>query len=348
MVGRWVFAVALTMAMAGAARAEPGAAYIDAHAHLFGDVGRGETDYPGAVELAVRTMDALGIRKTLVMPPPFAPSHPQSYDVETLNRAIAKHPDRFAVLGGGGTLNPMLAAAAGSTTVDDALKARFTEAAHAVLDQGAVGFGEMMAEHFSMGPDHPYLSAPADHPLLLLADIAALRDAPIDIHMEAIEHEAGPPEGRYRSPPNPSRLTPNSEAFERLLAHNPKARIVWAHLGWDNTGQRTPDLTRRLLAKHPNLYVHFKMGGDSLPVNQPLVKGQGLGAEWLELIKEFPDRFMIGSDQFFVTPRAQKRFPQHTKPMRMLMNQLPPDLARRVGVENVRRVYTLGDEDAPS
>ena len=343
MVGRsWVYA-GLVLALASAtARAEPGAAYIDVHAHLFGDVGRGQTDYMGAARLAVQTMDKLGIEKTLVMPPPFSPTHPQSYDVETLKRVVGKFPGRFAILGGGGVLNPMLVSAAKSKTLDDKLRDRFIRAAHEVLDQGAVGFGEMMVEHFSMDAGHPHMSAPADHLLLLLlADIAAERGVPIDIHMEAIENEAGLPGGRYKSPPNPARLSPNIAAFERLLVHNPNARIVWAHLGWDNTGQRTPVLMRRLLAKHNNLYVHFKMGGDSLNVNKPMAQGQGLLPEWLKLIEDFPDRFMVGSDQFYVTPRSQARFPQHTKPMRKLIDQLSPDLARKVGLDNASVVYNL-------
>jgi predicted TIM-barrel fold metal-dependent hydrolase len=59
---------------------------------------------------------------------------------------------------------------------------------------------------------------------------------------------------KRRSNNNPDREPENITAFERLLAHNPKAKIVWVHLGMDTTDQRSPELTRRLLAKHQNLY----------------------------------------------------------------------------------------------
>ena len=58
---------------------------------------------------------------------------------------------------------------------------------------GAAGFGEMAAEHFSGGT--PYQFAPPDHPLfLLLADIAARHDVPIDQHMNAVPRD-GPSAG---------------------------------------------------------------------------------------------------------------------------------------------------------
>ena len=57
----------------------------------------------------------------------------------------------------------------------------------------------------------------------------------------------------------------------RLLAHNPKAKILWSHMGWDNTGHRTAALTARLLEKHPNLYMSFKISPkDSLAETRPI------------------------------------------------------------------------------
>jgi len=81
---------------------------------------------------------------------------------------------------------------------------------------GAAGFGEMAAEHFSGGT--PYQFAPPDHPLfLLLADIAARHDVPIDQHMNAVPRAMALPLD-LSSPFNHSQLHENTSAFERLLA----------------------------------------------------------------------------------------------------------------------------------
>lgn len=319
--------------------------YIDTHAHLHGLVegkGSGIGDWDGAAQVALKAMEELGIAKTILMPPPFTSQHRGWYSADVLPAVARRHAGRFAFLAGGDSLSPMILDAARSAVVDEGLKRRFTEAAEKIVAMGAAGFGELTAEHFSLGPGHFYEWAPPDHPLfLLLADLAARADLPIELHLEAIE-TAAPLHERYSSPPNPNPLKPNLEVFERLLAHNRQARIVWSHLGWDNTGQRTVALTRRFLARHPNLYVNIKMGRDSLPVNTMLGPDRRVLPEWLGLMEEHPDRFMLGSDQFYVTPRSDRRFPQHTRPVRLLLDQLPEWLARKVASENALKVYRLG------
>lgn len=332
--------LALWTGIALPASAQAQTAYIDVHAHLFGTIGRNQIDdYQGAAGVALETMDRLGAKRMLIMPPPFGTGQSYVYDVGPLLDVAQLHPDRFAVLGGGGSLNPIIMEAVHAGRTTDDMRRRFAETADRLAGRGIVGYGEMTAEHFSLGATHPYEAAPPDHPLfLLLADIAARHDLPIDLHMEAIAR-ADDLNARYRSPPNPAKLAPNIAAFERLLAHDRKTRIVWSHAGWDNTGQRTAALTRRLLAAHPNLYVSVKMGPDSLPLNRPLKRGEGLDPEWKALIEEFPDRFLVGTDQFFVTPRSTRKFPPHPGTARALLDALPPDLARKIGLENPLKVF---------
>lgn len=95
---------------------------------------------------------------------------------------------------------------------------------------------------------------------------------------------------------NPPDLGENLTVFERLLAHTRDARIVWAHSGWDDIGFRTVSLMRRLLRDHPNLYMDIKLRSGNRP-NAPLDAGGRLDAGWLALLKEFPDRFVIGVDR---------------------------------------------------
>jgi predicted TIM-barrel fold metal-dependent hydrolase len=190
----------------------------------------------------------------------------------------------------------------------------------------------MAAEHFAGAT--PYESAPPDHPLyLLLADIAAEHGVPIDLHLEGVA-KAMPLPVELRSPPNANELRPNMAAFERLLAHNRRARIIWAHLGTDFTGVRNPAESRRLLGAHPNLFLEIKHDPGAVGRNPILVDGK-IGAEWLALFQEFPDRFLIGSDQHYPEQGQSAR----RSSVVAILNQLPPALRDRIGAANARRVF---------
>jgi len=191
---------------------------------------------------------------------------------------------------------------------------------------------EKWREHFAGAT--PYESAPPDHPLyLLLADIAAEHGVPIDLHLEAVP-EAMPLPVELSSPPNAGRLRPNMAAFERLLAHNQRARIIWAHLGTDFTGARTPAATRRLLRTHANLYLEIKHDPRAVGRNPILVDGK-VSAEWLALFEEFPDRFLIGSDQHYPEQGQPARWPSVVA----ILNQLPRPLREKIGAANARHVF---------
>jgi predicted TIM-barrel fold metal-dependent hydrolase len=150
--------------------------------------------------------------------------------------------------------------------------------------------------------------------------------------------------GRFRSPPNPQHLTENIRGFERLLAHNRMARVVWAHVGWDNTGDATVELYDRLLAEHPNLYLQLKAYRDSNSENMILADGR-IKPEWMRLIESHPDRFVLGSDNFYGIPDKTRPFPDSSMGSRMILRDLSPELARKVGVENARRMYRFNAPD---
>jgi predicted TIM-barrel fold metal-dependent hydrolase len=214
---------------------------------------------------------------------------------------------------------------------------KYRKRAEAILAAGAAGFGEMAAEHFPSST--PYESAPPDHPLfLLLADIAAQHDVPICIHMEAVPQDMDLP-APLESPPNPPRLHANIAAFERLLAHNPRAKIVWAHLGWDTTGYRTPELTRRLLAAHANLFMEIKLDPVDKGKTSPITnRASGtIKPEWLKLFTDFQDRFVIGTDQHY----PQSSGPQRWQAAVRLFNQLPAAVQQKIGADNAVHIYNL-------
>ncbi|MBU1276484.1 MAG: amidohydrolase [Proteobacteria bacterium] len=346
---RWPSLAGLIVAMAlgGPALAQCPGGYVDGHTHLMVTEvlggGQVEPNIGGASEAALGVMERLGMGALVVMPPPFTMGQDDRFDAEELALAAGAHPGRLYFLAGGGSLNPMIQQAVAEGGVSEKMRRRFAARAKQIVALGARGFGEMAAEHLSFRPQHPYMAAPPDHPLfLLLADLAAANGLPIDLHMEAVAQDMPLPEGLGST--NPPQLRANLAAFERLLEHNRQARIIWAHAGWDNTGARDVALCRRLLESHPNLYMSLKLDKRrGLPVNKPLDRQGGLKPEWLELVRAHPDRFILGSDHFFLAGGDQRQLPRRGPAMRKLLGLLPPGLARQVGCDNPRRLFGLGD-----
>lgn len=245
--------------------------FIDVHTHA------NPSDPNSAVEAALRARRTENAAIIVFLPPPFSADSTRRYDYNVFGPIIKGHRDKLA-FGGGGTLNVMIQRAVRTGKVNPEIEKEFRSRAEDILRQGAVVIGEMAVERFATGAGTYYEYAPPDHPLfLLLADISAEHGGvPIDIHMEAVPQAMPLPRG-LKSPPNPALLRPNITAFERLLARNPSAPIVWAHAGSDYTGYRTPALMRRLLQAHPNLYMQIKVDPKAPGYNSPLSKG-GSGA----------------------------------------------------------------------
>lgn len=305
-----------------------------------------DTDFGGSLETMLKEMDRVGISKTLIVPPPFPFRNPRTYDAEAIIKAIGNTKDRFAFLGGGGSLNVTILETPASEVTPE-VKAAFRARCDEILSLGALGFGEVTASHLSLpimkegGLRHLNSTAEADHPLmLLLADIAAEKDVPIDIHFDIFPLTMPVP--AWLAEGNPAVLKENQAAFERLLSHNPGARFNWAHVGSDPALQRTPRLMRALLTRHPNLYsairIHRRGPHPSLPLD-----AQGiLKPEWRKLIEEFPDRFTVHSDLFYVSTWPPKRGgTQSHEQARRLLEQLSPDIARKLAYENAQRIYKM-------
>jgi predicted TIM-barrel fold metal-dependent hydrolase len=319
--------------------------WIDVHVHLFADKGAG-ADFDEAARTALEIMDAERIRTILVLSPPRVREGP---DTESFAEIAKKYAPRIAMLGGGGTLNPMLQDAANSTETSEGIRRKFEETAERIIASGAKGFGEIAAHHLSLAPGHAYEAVSPDHPLLrLLADIAARHGVPIDLHLDPVPSDTARP-ANLGAGQNPPVLKANVEAFERLLAHNRKTVIVWAHAGSDPLGYFTPTLVRELIERHPNLALSIR---PTSPRPGAMVHPTGeVNAEWIAVLRDFPDRFVLGSDTMIVathytgpnTPRIfANRGEGQRRGIRRLLSVLPPDLARRIGYENAERIYKLG------
>lgn len=330
---------------------------IDAHAHLnnalvpgVGGVrahasGPQGPDFSGAVDAAIGRMDRHGIRQIVLMPPPMPPGARAAYELDQLHFAVEKYPGRVLLAGGGGSLNAMIQETPADAVTEE-IKQRFRAQAEQIAAAGAVAFGEIAAHHLSlrrMGPRHAYEYSPPDHPLLLLlADIAAEKGIPIDLHLDLVPEDMDLPARPIFNPATPAHLKGNLTAFERLLDHNPKARIIWAHAGTDPLGTRMPQIQRELLKRHPNLYMSVRVSAGGPPPFFALDQSLTLKPQWLVLLRDFPDRFMLGSD-FFHAAEGVQRGPeeQGLENFGALLRQLPPDLADAIAHGNAEKLYHL-------
>lgn len=325
------------------AQAEKGQ-WIDVHVHPMGDKGNA-VDFDQLGLTMVSVMDNTNMMSMVVMPPPGP--NPKLDITEDLATMKAKYGPRFAIMAAG-SLNKMLVDTAKTGVVSDEAKQRFEAFAEDVLAKGAIGFGEIAALHISHTPTHTFLQVPPDHPLmLLLADIAARHDVPIDLHCDPIPEDMDTPSEFY-SKLNPPRLKGNLAAMEKLLAHNRKAKIVWAHLGSHPTSFLPPQLARELLGRHPNLYFSIRTGVGSKP--HYILQNGSVDKNWIAVLQDFPDRFVIGTDSFIIAHNFTGGNAVRTLAMigdktrgsvSTLLYGLPDDLAIKIGYENAIRIYKL-------
>lgn len=76
-------------------------------------------------------------------------------------------------------------------------------------------------------------------------------------------------------------------AVDRLMAHGPGTRLIWAHTG---IGGTPPERVRELLRRYPKLIgeLSYRPG--------LIADTGGLTPAWQDLLTAFSDRFLVGSD----------------------------------------------------
>ena len=287
--------------------------FFDVHAHVSSDIPLGQV---------VSMMDKSHVKKMVLMEPPATSSQDASSDY-WIPDAAEQYPDNFIVLYGG-EAKAMLEANAGSEPSEEDTKA-FSDLLESAMGSGKYrGFGEIGLRHFGHGSgDEGYdLTIPGNHPwMLIMSDIAAKFNVPIDVHME---------------------VTNDSVAgLDELLYHNENAKIIWDHAGWSNTGMPTAKMMGMMMGKHQNLYASIKL---RKPKTQEMTavsimdENGTISKAWLQLFNDYPDRFMIGTDVkigFGSNDNASEMFEMHEK----LLEQLPPDIVKKIGTENAVAVF---------
>lgn len=117
-------------------------------------------------------------------------------------------------------------------------------------------------------------------------------------------------------------------ALELLFAHNPQARIIWAHTGFNTPLARVEEL----FAKYPRLWGELSYRWD-------VTEGGRLTPEWKAFFTKHAARFLVGSDTW-VNQRWQS-YPETMGTYRRWLAELPPEAAERIAWKNGAALFGL-------
>jgi hypothetical protein len=125
----------------------------------------------------------------------------------------------------------------------------------------------------------------------------------------------------------------DEEALLILYAHNPKARIIWAHTGFSTPPARVAEL----LVKYPALW-------GELSYRSGITGGDGkITREWRDVFARHADRFLLGSDTWINERWAS--YDGIMREYRAWLSQLPADQARRIATGNAERLFAAARMD---
>lgn len=115
-------------------------------------------------------------------------------------------------------------------------------------------------------------------------------------------------------------------ALEILYAHNPQARIIWAHTGFSTA----PEQVEAYLKRYPTLWceLSYRYG----------ITAEGtLTPAWRRLFETYPDRFLIGSDTW--TDERWDNYGAIVAGYRHWLDQLPRPVAEQIAHGNAARLF---------
>ncbi len=118
----------------------------------------------------------------------------------------------------------------------------------------------------------------------------------------------------------------DEEALEILFAHNPKARVIWAHTGFNTPLARLEEL----FARYPALWGELSYRWD-------VTEDGRLTPEWKAFFTRHAGRFLVGSDTW-VNQRWQA-YPETMATYRRWLGELPPEAAARIAWGNGARLF---------
>ena len=228
-------------------------------------------------------------------------------DNASVVEAVRRHPGRFIAFA---SISPERTAYRPLWEREDGA---LLEQLDALLATGAyAGIGEISAVHFPAAGFGETDFAPAGAMMRGILALARRHRVPVMVHVEL------------------TRL----EALSQLLVEFADVPVIWAHGGY------TPlYLARRMLAQHPNL--NYELSARTWPRHPRspeytiLRDGVNVWPEWLALIEEQPQRFLVGTD---ASHRSRASEEMKFESVQNLLRQLGPRARELVGSRNILKL----------
>ena len=184
------------------------------------------------------------------------------------------------------------------------------------------GVGEVLLRHDDLTNLTIGETARANHKALIgVLEFCRTHDLPINIHQNVtsvLRHSVY----EYR------------RELEEFMQSAEGVSVLWAHCGSSRrvTHPDYPDMVNEVLGDYENLSVDLSW----VVFDNEVCNEHGhVKKEWVELIVEYPDRFMIGSDlcgHFDALPQTIGRYHK-------LFERLPADVAAKVARENADALW---------
>jgi predicted TIM-barrel fold metal-dependent hydrolase len=116
--------------------------------------------------------------------------------------------------------------------------------------------------------------------------------------------------------------------MEEALTRHKKTKIIWCHGGISYKIQvsNLHDHLGKMLRAHHNLYIDLSW----LVYDCYVIKDGKVCLEWVHLLKQFPDRFMIGSDECGHFENYQTDIQRYY----LLLDTLEPHIAKKIAQTN--------------
>jgi hypothetical protein len=118
----------------------------------------------------------------------------------------------------------------------------------------------------------------------------------------------------------------DADAIGRLFHHDPDARILWAHAGYEQ-----PSVVREMLTRYEHLWAELSSRDD-------LTVDGRLSSEWRALFQQFPNRFLVGTDTH--APDRWNAITAQAEYVRGWLADLPSDTAERIAYKNGEALLT--------
>lgn len=174
-------------------------------------------------------------------------------------------------------------------------------------------------------------SVRADHPVLQrIYEIAAERRVPVLLHLTI--GSAGVEEPA---------TTEQVRQLASVLSRNPKTMFILGHCGAGPLPRHPQFMMqlRYLLTRYPNLSLDISRLESEFFADDG--RRSTIGTELLRLMIRFPHAFLVGfdlGDHWADRPAAAR----HIALFRLFLADLPPDVQRRVAVENAQAIFSRG------